>query len=95
MLKKAINCINPQLIKMYKKSSEVETLQLQVMKYLPSHLKEKTTIASFDNGQLVLNAKTAAASTELRYLLPELRTQLRQKENLYQLVNIKVMTARF
>lgn len=90
MLKKAVNCLNPNLIKIYKKTAEIEQLSAKIIKHLPSQLQSKIHIASFDKGQLVLKAIDPAIRTELRYLLPELRENLRSKEQLYSLVNIRI-----
>ena len=91
MFKKAINCINNNMLELYKKTAETEHLSEKVTNHLPERFKSNVTIASYDKGQLVLRANTAPLRTELRYLLPDLRDNLRQKESLYTLIDIKII----
>ena len=92
MLKKAINCINPNLVSIYKKTAALTDLAQGLSKYLPEHLKTQVTVTGYEKGVMILCCRTPSASTELRYLLPELRNQLRSKEKLYALTNIKIIT---
>ncbi len=91
MLKKAINCINPNILELYKKSADMSNVSNKILQHLPSRIRSEVNVASFDKGLLVLSYKKPAIASELRYLIPELRTQLRVKENLYNLVNIKII----
>ena len=91
MLKKAINCINKNLISIYSKSAELEQLGEQINKHLPKNFIKHVKIASFDKGVLIISCKNSMMANELRFLLPELRTTLRQQEKLYNLANIKLI----
>lgn len=91
MLKKAINCINPNLVNIYQKSIDVGQLSNKVLPLLPSHLQPHVNVASFEKGTLVLTYKNSSIANELRYLVPELRNALRQKAQLHQLAQIKLI----
>ena len=91
MLKNAINCINPNIISIYKKSADLESMNDKILKHLPSSVRTQVSIASYDKGVLVLCYHNNAISNELRFLLPELRSKLRSNEMMYTLVNIKTV----
>ena len=91
MLKKAINCINSNLVNIYQKSIDVDQLSNKVLPLLPKHLQSYVTIASFEKGTLVLAYKNSSIANELRYLVPELRDTLRQKAQMHQLTQIKLI----
>lgn len=91
MLKKAINCINPNILGLYKKSADLEHVSHKILKHLPEKMLGEVKIASFDKGLLVLSYNKQAIASELRYLIPELRNNLRVKEKLYNIVNIKII----
>lgn len=91
MLKKAINCINSNLVNIYQKSIDVGQLSNKVLPLLPKHLQPYVNIASFEKGTLVLTFKNSSIANELRYLIPELRNELRQKAQMHQLVQIKLI----
>lgn len=90
MMKKAVNCINKNLVSLYQASAKLESLNHQILNFLPKHVQSQIKVISFEKGQLTLKALSPTISTELRFLLPELRTQLRQEAGLYQLVSIKI-----
>ena len=79
---------------MYKKSVDLDAMNNNILKYLPESIRYQVTIASYDKGILVLAYKNAAIANELRFLLPELRSNLRSKEMMYTLVNIKTLLKR-
>lgn len=90
MIKKAVNCINADMLQLYKKTAERDQVASKVKAYLPEHLQDHVQINSFDKGILSLSATSQACLTELRYLLPDLRNKLRQQAHFYQLVNIQL-----
>mgnify|MGYP006078559963 CR=1 FL=1 len=94
MLKKAINCINPNLISIYQKTANLEQVTEKIIRHIPKELQKFVSIASYDKGILTLSYHNAAIGNELRYFLPELRTNLRCKEKMYQLVQIKSVQKR-
>lgn len=91
MLKKAINCINSNLVSIYQKSIDMEQLSKKVMRHIPQHLQASVKVAGFEKGTLSLTLNNHSVANELRYLLPELRSDLRQKEHMHQLVQIKLL----
>lgn len=91
MLKKAINCVNKNLLSLYQKSADLEAINNKVLKHIPESIRPHISIASYDKGILVLSYRSAAIANELRYLLPELRSNLRSQEQMYTLVNIKTL----
>ncbi len=94
MLKKAINCINPNLISIYQKSINIDQISIRVLHHIPEHLQSSIKIASYEKGTLTLAFNNTAIANELRYLVPELRSALRQKENMHQLTQIKLVQKR-
>lgn len=91
MLKKAVNCINTDLLKMYQNSANLEQLDGLVLRQLPKHLHTFVKVSNFKNGLLTLCFSTPGSGNELRYLVPELITKLRTNEKLYNLVSIKLI----
>ncbi len=89
MQKKIINCLNENLVNIYKQTIKREGIEKMVNSHLPDHLKDKVSVASFNNGCLVIKPNNTSHATELRYLLPELRSKLRKEKGLYGLTNIK------
>ncbi|MBA2653305.1 MAG: DUF721 domain-containing protein [Tatlockia sp.] len=87
---RAINrCLNSQLLDLCRRIIHLDELNCKMIAVLPTPLNENCSVAAFTRGCLLITAKNAAWATELRYLLPELRDQLR-KEGLYQLSSIKI-----
>lgn len=91
MLKKAINCINPNLVSIYQKSIDMDQLSKKVMRHIPQHLHSSVKVAGFEKGTLSLTLNNNTVANELRYLIPELRSDLRQKEQMHQLIQIKLL----
>lgn len=91
MRKKIINCLNHELAGLYRHSAKLKALEDAIKKYLPKHLATIIQLASYEKGVLVIAMKDQAASTELRYKLPDLRDELRNKESLYTLRTIKII----
>ena len=94
MMKKAVNCINPELIKLYSNSAKLEKITSLIATQLPKHLQGKVFAASFNKGVLLLSSEQPAHASELRYLIPNLRNTLRNTEGLYHLVSIKIMISK-
>lgn len=65
-------------------------LEKIITNHLPIEMQEIVTIASFNNGCLILNVSDSVWASQLRFMLPELRDYLRTAKNLYQLSSIKI-----
>lgn len=87
-MQKINQCINPKLASLCQKAIFLDALNELIQQYLPAHLKAHCHVGSFSNNCLKLMAKPAW-STELRYLLPELRDKLRTEAGLF-LSSIKI-----
>lgn len=88
MAKKVINCLNPRLVQLYKKTLILEKLNKQIQSYLPDNIAYQ--IRSFNKGILVIQVNTPEAAYQLKFLLPSLREELRKKLQLIDLIAIKV-----
>lgn len=86
-------CLNKTLSNICRKAIQLEALNDIVNQYLPDTIKPHCHVGSFTNGCLTLVLDSHTWSTELRYCLPELRDQLRSKEQIYQLSAIKTVVA--
>lgn len=88
-MRRVNQCLNPQLLSLYKQGLEIEKYDQMVQALLPDSLKEACRVASFHQGRLILAITKLNLATELRFFLPELRNQLRQ-QGLYQLIHIEL-----
>lgn len=89
-MRKIVDCLNPTLQSICKKAIELESMTEIVQQYLPVRYQEHCKVGSFSKGCLYLHVPNALFAAELRYLLPELRDQLRSEGRLYQLITIKI-----
>ena len=89
-MKHIARCLNNKLIGLCEKTLELEWLNTLMTKYLPEDLHVHCKVGSFNRGCLLLVIDDPIWSTKLRFLLPELRDQLRKEANLYKLVSIKI-----
>lgn len=83
-------CLNPILAKVCQQAIQLEGLKEKIAAFLPAPLKSQVQVASFNKGTLNLLVSNATWAASLRYLLPELRDQLRSKAGLYQLIALKI-----
>ena len=83
-------CLNPQLIEMCKKSIQIESLNDKINTYLSPELQKHCTVASFTHGCLNLIVDDPVWSSVLRFMLPEIRDNLRTHAGMYQLTSIKI-----
>lgn len=90
MRKKIINCLNHELVRLYKQTAKLQALEEKIKIYLPEHIQSHIKLTSFDKGVLQLSCTNPAIATELRFLLPSIRSNLRQHEALYGLKSIKL-----
>ena len=90
-MKKISRCINQQLTSLYAKAEKLLWLNQRVLNHLPSHLAPHCKVANFEQGTLTLVVNTQVFATEMRYRLPELRSNLRKNEKLYELITIKLI----
>ena len=89
-MKHIARCLNPKLVTICEKTIQLETLNLMIIKYLPPELHTHCHVGSFNQGCLVLVIDDPSWATQLRFMLPELRDNLRIKAGLYQLSSIKI-----
>ena len=94
MVRKINECFDKQLSTLYKQLLEIEQLNELVKQFLPGTLQSCCRVTHFNQGRLNIGISEAALATELRFFLPTLRDQLRQKAGLYQLtsLNISIIT---
>lgn len=79
---------NSSLNNIFKKLSEIESLQQLWQTYVPDNLRAYTKVANFRDDCLVIAAASAAWATELRFILPQMLQSLRVDGKLYQLRSI-------
>lgn len=82
-------CLNPQLATICQQAMELEEVQAKLAHFLPEKLKTSCQVGSFNKGCLTITTSDAVWATPLRYLIPELRDQLRAA-GLYKLLSIKI-----
>ena len=87
------NCFNKQLYEICKTAIFLDDLNRKISLFLPENLREHCSVGSFNKGCLIIVTSKPAFATELRYLLPSLRDELRKKADLYQLISIQVQIA--
>lgn len=73
----------------YQKTAKLQALELIIKQYLPEHIAKSITVSSFEQGILIIASNNSVANSELRYLLPSLRTKLRNEKSLFSLTSIK------
>lgn len=91
MSKKIINCVNKDILSIYRKVVSVEAVQQIVNQYLAKEYQGLVHASSFDKGILQLTVNDNRLATEIRYQLPELRNKLRKEPALYTLSLIKLI----
>jgi hypothetical protein len=89
-MRKITQCLNPALTSICKRAIELESITAILHQYLPEHYRAYCKVSSFNKGCLVLLVSNALWASEIRYLLPELRDQLRSSAGLYQLITMKI-----
>ncbi|KTD34544.1 DUF721 domain-containing protein [Legionella israelensis] len=82
-------CLNSQLVRICQKAFQLEGLQNKLIPLLPENLQPFCQVGSFNKGCLVIITSDAAWASQLRFILPELRDNLR-KQGLYQLSSIDI-----
>lgn len=90
MAKKAANCLNPTLLKLYKKTLELEGLNEKVRKHLPQEVKQHCFIRTFNQGVLNLDTPNPEIAYLLRFEIPSLIQKLRIEEKIYGLITINI-----
>lgn len=85
------DCFNAQFKAISLQVTQIQALNQQIHQYLPEILKNQCWVIGFQSGNLTLGTTNSSWATQLRYFLPELRDQLRTKNNLYQLSSIKIV----
>lgn len=83
-------CFNHQLHHLCQGAVELDVLSRAILKFLPKTLHGHCQVASFNRGCLLLTINKPNLATELRYLLPNLRDDLRKEAKLHQLISIKL-----
>jgi len=71
-------------------SHQLDKLQDLIQHLLPEHLRSHVRVGNMKNGQLLLICDDTSWTTELKFLLPELRDRLREEYQLYQLSGLRI-----
>lgn len=85
------NYMNSKVLKTCLQTKKINELSPLLAKYLPDEINKNCQIGSFITGCLVLVVEDAVWSSQLRYLIPELRDKLRNEAKLYELSSIKII----
>ena len=85
------HCLNKQLADICQRAVQLEALANKIRKLLPESLAKECNVGSFNQGCLVLTTTNGVWASQLRYVVPELRDQLRKEGGIYQLSSIKVI----
>lgn len=85
------DCFSTKFNSLCSQASKLTAYNTTIQRYLPALLHPHCRIISFQNGCLVLGVPDSSWASQLRYLLPELRDQLRAQENWYQLTSVKIV----
>lgn len=83
-------CFNQKLAKIYQQSLQTANLTKKIQQFLPEFLHIHCKVGSFYEGTLIILTTNSGYASQLRFLLPELRDNLRTNAGLYQLSNIKI-----
>ena len=84
------HCLNDKILSMCQKSVQLDDLEYKLRQYLPDVLKEKCKVGGLNKGCLLLVVDDIIWATPLRFLIPELRDNLRKQAQLHQLSSIKI-----
>lgn len=87
-------CFNQNMINIQSQVEKIRELQKLIVDYIPAEMQNICKIASFNNGCLILQVDDSIWASQLRFLIPEIRDNLRKNHNLYQLSNIKITVNR-
>lgn len=88
------NCINSSLSKICAHASAIEKLSILLMQFIPDEMKKHCRVGNFDNGCLIIVVDDSTWASQLRFMLPEIRDNLRLKAKLYHLSSIKITISR-
>lgn len=86
------HCLNTRLIDICKRAIQLDELNTKLQAFLPNELKAHCQVGSFNLGCLTIIVDDAVWSSQLRYLLPNLRDHMRTA-GVYQLTSAKCMVA--
>lgn len=86
-------CLNGRLAAICQRTVQLEELSEKLTHYLPTILQPHCQVGSFTHGCLLIIVSDPVWSTQLRYILPELRDKLRKEANIHQLTSIKISVA--
>lgn len=84
------DCFNAKYNQIYSQAQRLEEFSTTIKRYLPEPFHTHCRVIGFQNGCLIIGTTDAAWASQLRYMLPELRDQLRAQEKWYQLISIKI-----
>lgn len=90
MIKRITSSINENLLRYYKTTLEMAKIDPIVQELLPEPLKAHTKVSAFAKGVLILTTTNANFAYQLKFMLPNLREQLRKKAAIYAIASIKV-----
>ena len=90
-MRRVNRCLNPKLVDICLQSFQVDKINDLFLTMLPEHLHTHCRVASFVRGKLVIGVSDATFATELRYLIPSIRDNLRRDHQLYQLIQCDIV----
>lgn len=83
-------CLNNRLLHICQQAVQLETLTKMLIPLLPEALRPYCFVGSFNQGCLLLVTPDPIWAAQLRFLIPQLRDELRSSAGLYQLTSIKL-----
>ncbi|KTC66424.1 Zn-ribbon-containing, possible RNA-binding protein-like protein (plasmid) [Legionella adelaidensis] len=87
------SCFNEKLLEICKQAHNVEIVQKEIFQLLPSPFHQYVRVGSFNQGSLILQTNDAVWASQLRFLLPDIRDQLRKINGFQHLRAIKLIIA--
>lgn len=84
------SCLHASLFSVVTHIDKLTYIEEQLHHLLPSQLREVAVVSGYQQGCLTIGVSDAVWLTTLRYELPALRDQLRQKTGLHGLTSIKL-----
>ncbi len=88
LINQLVKSKSSQLNNLFKKLTELESLQQLWQVHVPDNLRAYTKVANYRDDCLVIAVASAAWATELRFISPQMLQSLRVDGKLYQLRSI-------
>lgn len=87
-------CFNRSIVQIKEQVDKLQDIQRVIINYIPKDMQNICKISSFHNGCLVLTVEDSIWASQIRFLIPEIRDNLRKNHNFYELSSIKIMINR-